>query len=86
MTENDWTPDRFYTYVFSNGSDTVTLVIPTLSDWDEEQVDEVAFGDLADHLNGIEGYWWDEDSWLSTDEDMETMGGIFSHLRNKENA
>jgi hypothetical protein len=80
-----WTPDRFFTYEFSNGNEIVTLVIPTESGWSEEVVNDVAFADLSDQLGGAEGYWWEHDSRLSTAKDMETMGGVFSHLRNKEN-
>lgn len=88
MTEQDWTPDRFYTYEFSNGNDIVTLVIPTMSDWSDETVNDVAFGDLATHLE-ISQYeahhgWWEHDSRLSTAEDMETMGGVYSTYRNPE--
>lgn len=92
MTDNnDWTPDQFYTYEFHDNDETqsVTLLIPTESSWDEEQVNSVAFFDLATYLGvgmeEVETEWYDDDCWLSTPEEMESMGGIYSHLRNKEN-
>lgn len=91
MTEQEWTPDRFYTYKFTknDNSQSVTLVIPFESAWSEDDLWDIAMYDLATHLGVDEedakDNWWDEDSWLSTAEDMETMGGVYSAHRNKEN-
>lgn len=90
MTEQDWEPDFFYTYKFTknDNSQSITLVIPFGDGWDEEDVWEGAMYDLATHLgvdvDDAKNNWHDEDSWLSTAEDMETMGGVYSTYRNPE--